>query len=76
MSALIAFLVAFVCVLIGGIAAIVIFESKMIHNCNGMIIMNGDSIYLALSEEDKEAFKTKRYATLRLHREEFRGFNE
>ena len=43
---------------------------------DGEIVMHGDEMYLAISEKDKEAFQKKHYATLKLVREKFRGFNE
>ena len=45
-------------------------------NCDGEIVMHGDELYLAITEEDKEAFEKHRYATLKLVREKFSGFSE
>ena len=45
------------------------------YKCDGEIVMHGDEMYLAISDEDKEAFQKNRYATLKLVRKDFKGFN-
>lgn len=46
------------------------------YKADGEIVMHEDELYLAISEKDKDAFQKKHYATLKLVREKFRGFNE
>lgn len=76
MNILVMFLISFISALAGGILCTLIFDAKLIHDCTGMIVMSEDEMYLALSDEDKEAFKSKSFVTLRLKREKFSGFNE
>ena len=61
---------------IGMIITNFVNEKKQHYKCNGSIVMHGDEMYLCLTHEDKKAFETCRYATIRLEREKFRGFNE
>ena len=72
-----AFTICFVCFAIGYAAAMlmcmVIFKP---YDCEGEIIMHENELYLAITEKDKEALETKKYATLRLVREKFNGFSE
>ena len=53
-----------------------LIKDKKTHICNGSIVMHGDELYLCLTAEDKEAFETASFATLRLEREKFNGFSE
>ena len=53
-----------------------VYEKRQHYKCNGSIVMHGDELYLCLTHEDKKAFESCRYATIRLEREKFRGFNE
>lgn len=62
--------------LIGMILTNFVNEKKQYYKCNGSIVMHGDELYLCLTREDKKAFETCRYATIRLQREKFSGFSE
>ena len=70
------FLIIFSSSMIASIISIVIWEMRMMHDCHGSIVMYEDQVYLSLTKDDMDAFETARYATLRLQREKFKGFNE
>ena len=71
------FLICFICCFIGyATATIICWFTWRPHHCDGEIVMHGDELYLAITEEDKEALETKKFATLRLVREKFNGFSE
>ena len=76
MSSFMLFIVIFSCSLFCSIVSVLIWEKKHLYDCKGSIVMHGDEIYLCLTHEDKKAFESCHYATIRLEREKFHGFNE
>ena len=62
--------------LVGVVITEFVSDKRRNYKCNGSIVMHGDELYLCLTHEDKKAFESCRYATIRLEREKFRGFNE
>jgi len=65
-----------VCFLLGVfVATVLMFWAYKPYDCDGDIVMHGDEIYLALSEEDKKALESKHMVILRLVREKFNGFS-
>lgn len=69
------FLVSFVSAFISAVLTLIWWEHRMLKECHGSIIMYGDEVYLSLTKEDIDAFEHARFATLRLQREKFKGFN-
>lgn len=73
-------MILFICGFISGLliaTLVLIFKNKTkTYQCNGSIVMHEDELYLCLTKEDKKAFETARFATLRLEREKFNGFSE
>lgn len=76
MSGFMLFIIVFCAALISSVLSVVIWEARMKHDCHGSIIMYEDQVYLSLTKDDMDAFEHARYATLRLQREKFQGFNE
>lgn len=77
MSPFIMFILGFIFgFLIATILINFINKKKQHYKCNGSIVMHGDELYLCLTHEDKKAFETCHYATLKLVREKFHGFSE
>jgi hypothetical protein len=77
MSPIVVFVIGFIVgLLIGIVLSNFVNEKRQHYKCNGSIVMHGDELYLCLTHEDKKAFETCRYATIRLEREKFHGFNE
>ena len=77
MNPFIIFILGFIFgLLVGIVITAFVNEKRQYYKCNGSIVMHGDELYLCLTYEDKKAFETCRYATIRLEREKFRGFNE
>jgi hypothetical protein len=77
MSPIVVFVIGFIVgLLIGIVLSEFVYEKRQHYKCNGSIVMHGDELYLCLTHEDKKAFESCRYATIRLEREKFRGFNE
>lgn len=77
MSPLAIFIIGFIFgFLIGIFLTNFLCEKKQHYKCNGSIVMHGDELYLCLTHEDKKAFENCCYATIRLEREKFSGFNE
>ena len=76
MSGMVLFLCAFACSMISSIISVCLWERRCLHDCNGVIIMHEDEVYLSLTKEDMEAFQKAHYATIKLQRENFKGFSE
>ena len=73
---MILFICGFISGLLIGVLILIFSNKRKSYQCNGSIVMHEDELYLCLTVEDKKAFETARFATLRLEREKFRGFNE
>ena len=77
MSPIVMFVLGFIAgFLLGVVIAVFVNEKRQYYKCNGSIVMHEDELYLCLTHEDKKAFETCRYATIRLEREKFNGFSE
>lgn len=77
MSPIVMFFLGFIAgLLVGIVVTVFVNEKRQYYKCNGSIVMHGDELYLCLTHEDKKAFETCRYATIRLEREKFHGFSE
>lgn len=76
MNGLILFIIVFCASLVSSILSVLIWEARMKHECHGTIVMYEDQVYLSLTKDDMEAFQKAHYATVKLQREKFQGFNE
>ena len=76
MSGWLLFLIIFGASLLSGVLSVLRWEYMMLHECHGTIVMYEDQVYLSLTKEDIYALEHKRFATLRLQREKFKGFSE
>lgn len=65
------FFVCMACVLLGWCAA----WYTLIKTCDGSIILRDDEIYLSLTNEDAKKLEKAAYATIRIKRKNFSGFN-